>query len=151
MTKAIVITVSDSRAAGLREDRSGPAVARVLAMAGFHVAEIVVVADEQSLLEAQLRHHANSARLVITTGGTGIAPRDITPEATRAVCDRILDGVAEQMRTAGKHETPFAVLSRGICGTRGTVAHLESAGKPAGGRDLARCGARTIAARSASP
>jgi molybdopterin adenylyltransferase len=132
MTRAIVITVSDSRAAGVREDLSGPAVARVLGAAGFDVPEITIVPDEQPLLEAELRRRCETVRLIVTTGGTGIAPRDVTPEATRAVCDRLLDGVAEQMRHAGLVETPFAALSRGVCGTRGQSLILNLPGNPKG-------------------
>jgi molybdenum cofactor synthesis domain-containing protein len=132
MTRATVITVSDSRSAGAREDLSGPAIARVLRAAGFDVKEIVVVPDEQSLLEAELRRQASSVPLVVTTGGTGIAPRDVTPEATRAVCERLLDGVAEQMRHAGLAETPFSVLSRGVCGTVGRSIILNLPGNPQG-------------------
>jgi molybdenum cofactor synthesis domain-containing protein len=132
MTRAVVITVSDSRAAGVREDLSGPAVARLLEGAGFEVAEMVVVPDEQAMLEAELRRQSERARLVVTTGGTGIAPRDVTPEATRAVCDRLLEGVAEQMRHAGIAETPFAALSRGVCGVRGQALILNLPGSPRG-------------------
>ena len=132
MTSAVVITVSDSRSAGTREDLSGPAVARVLTGAGFQVAEVLVVADQQSLIEAELRRQCLRVPLVVTTGGTGIAPRDVTPEATRAVCDRILDGVAEQMRSAGKLETPFAALSRSLCGSCGQSLILNLPGSPKG-------------------
>ena len=132
VTRAIVITVSDSRSAGQRDDLSGPAVARLLADAGFAVDPIVLIPDEQPLLEQALCQHTQVARLVVTTGGTGIAPRDVTPEATRAVCDRLLDGVAEQMRAAGLAETPFAALSRGVCGTRGQSLVLNLPGSPRG-------------------
>lgn len=132
MTQAVVITVSDSRSAGLREDLSGPAVARVLGMAGFDVVEVALVPDEQELLEAELRRQAARVRLVVTTGGTGISPRDVTPEATRALCDRLVDGIAEQMRMAGVKETPFAALSRGLCGTLGQTLILNLPGNPKG-------------------
>ncbi len=132
MTRAIVITVSDSRSAGEREDLSGPAVARVLTDAGFAVDPVLLVPDDQPQLEQALRLHTRSARLVVTTGGTGIAPRDVTPEATRAVCDRLIEGIAEQMRTAGLAETPFAALSRGLCGTCGQSIILNLPGSPRG-------------------
>jgi len=132
MTRAAVITVSDSRSAGTQKDISGPAVARTLSSAGFEVIDTAIVADEQPLLEAELLSQCRRVRLVVTTGGTGIAPRDVTPEATRAVCERLLDGVAEQMRSAGLKETPFAALSRGICGTRGQSLILNLPGSPGG-------------------
>jgi len=117
MIQAAVITVSDSCSRGEREDLSGPAVARELEAHGFDVRERLSVPDEREAIEDALREAAKQAGLVVTTGGTGIATRDVTPEATRAVCDRLLDGVAEAMRAAGREETPFAALGRGICGT----------------------------------
>lgn len=129
---AVVMTVSDSCARGERQDGSGPAVARELEAHGFTVIQRVTVADEQRLIEDALRKAANAARLVVTTGGTGIAPRDVTPEATRAVCDRLLEGVAEVMRSEGRRETPLAALSRGVCGTRGTTVILNVPGSPSG-------------------
>ena len=133
---AAVITVSDSCARGSRQDISGPAVAAELRAAGFETAEPVVVPDEQvaiqdAILDA-IRAAASSSRLVVTTGGTGISPRDVTPEATRAVCDRMLEGVAELMRAEGRRDTPMAVLSRGLCGTRGTTIILNLPGSPKG-------------------
>ena len=132
MTQAVVITVSDSRSLGEREDVSGPAVARALSSAAFDVIEILLVADEQRKIEAELRRQAERVRLVVTTGGTGIAPRDVTPEATRAVSDRLRDGVAEVMRRSGLSETPFAALSRGVCGARGQSLILNLPGSPKG-------------------
>ena len=99
--RAVVLTISDSRTRGERPDLSGPAVAASLQSAGFLVEGPYLIADEQPQIESALRTHAASAQLVVTTGGTGIAPRDVTPEATRAVCTRILDGFAERMRAAG--------------------------------------------------
>jgi molybdopterin adenylyltransferase len=113
----VVITVSDACSQGLREDLSGPAVARTLDANGFETIEMVTVPDEQPAIEDAIRRAAGMARLVVTTGGTGIGARDVTPEATRAVCDRLLDGVAELMRTEGRRETRWASLSRAICGT----------------------------------
>ena len=117
MTQATVITVSDSCSRGEQEDLSGPAVARELEAHGFDVQTRVLVPDEQKAIEDALREAAQRARLVVTTGGTGIARRDVTPEATRAVCDRLLDGVAEAMRAESRKETKFAALGRGVCGT----------------------------------
>ncbi|MGA7524374.1 MAG: MogA/MoaB family molybdenum cofactor biosynthesis protein [Acidobacteriaceae bacterium] len=127
-----MITVSDACSQGLREDLSGPAVARTLDVAGWETVLHLMVPDEQKLIEDAIRHAAKVARLVITTGGTGIAARDLTPEATRAVCDRLLEGVPELMRAEGRRETPMAVLSRGLCGTLGTSLVLNLPGSPAG-------------------
>ena len=129
---AIVLTISDSRSAGTQPDLSGPAVAKVLADAGFELGTVILIPDEQSAIEAELVRSCTQARLVVTTGGTGIAPRDVTPEATRAICDRLLEGVAEQMRLAGLQETPYAALSRAVCGTRGQSIVLNLPGSPRG-------------------
>jgi molybdenum cofactor synthesis domain-containing protein len=133
---AAVITVSDACSKGLRKDLSGPAVARELDASGFETVLRVTVADEQTAIEDALRRVAGSARLVVTTGGTGIGKRDVTPEATRAVCDRLIEGVGELMRTEGRRETPLAVLSRGVCGTFSasgcTAVILNLPGSPAG-------------------
>ncbi len=129
---AIVLTVSDSCFAGTRTDQSGPAVAERLRAAGFTVVRAHIIPDEQVQIAASLREAAEEARLVVTTGGTGIGPRDVTPEATRSVCDRILDGVAERMRSEGAKQTPLAALSRAVCGTRGTSLLFNLPGSPRG-------------------
>ncbi|RRA48316.1 MogA/MoaB family molybdenum cofactor biosynthesis protein [Acidipila sp. EB88] len=127
-----VITVSDSCARGERVDLSGPAVVRMLEAARFPVVDTCVIADEQPLIEDALRRLATQSRLVVTTGGTGLSVRDVTPEATRAVCGRLLDGLAEQMRAEGLKETPFAVLSRGVCGLLGATLVINLPGSPQG-------------------
>lgn len=127
-----MLTVSDSCAQGLRKDLSGPAIAEVLQSAGFAVATTMVVPDERPPIEAALRTLAAQVHLVVTTGGTGIGPRDITPEATRAVCERVLEGVAELMRAEGRRTTPLAALSRGICATLGASLVLNLPGSPRG-------------------
>lgn len=127
-----MITVSDSCSKGLREDLSGPAVTRELDAAGFETVLRVTVPDDQRVLEDALRRAAATVPLVVTTGGTGVGPRDVTPEATRAVCDRLLDGVSELMRAEGRCETPLAVLSRAVCGTRGSSLILNVPGSPRG-------------------
>jgi molybdopterin adenylyltransferase len=127
---AAVITVSDSRSKGLQKDLSGPAVARALRACGFEAISLLTVPDEQKAIEDALRQSAALARLVVTTGGTGIAARDVTPEATLAVCDRTLAGVAELMRAEGRRATPLAVLSRGVCATLGSSIILNVPGKP---------------------
>jgi molybdenum cofactor synthesis domain-containing protein len=132
MPQAAVITVSDSSYNGTRVDGSGPAVAQLLAASGFLVVEQVVVPDEQPAIEEALRSCARSAALVVTTGGTGVAPRDVTPEATRNVCERLLDGVPELMRAAGRSETIYASLSRALCGTLGQSLIVNLPGSPRG-------------------
>jgi molybdopterin adenylyltransferase len=127
-----VVTVSDSCSRGEREDRSGPGVAQLLENRDFSVTTRLVVPDDPVQLQNLLVRLAREVRLVVTTGGTGIAPRDITPEATAAVCERLLDGVAERMRSEGMRKTPLAALSRGVCGARGNCLILNLPGSPAG-------------------
>jgi molybdopterin adenylyltransferase len=129
---AAVITVSDSSSRGEREDLSGPAVAAALEAKGFHILAREVVHDEKNAIEDILIRLSGKARLVVTTGGTGIGPRDVTPEATQHICDRMLPGVAERMRIAGTEKTKFAALSRATCGTRGTALILNLPGSPKG-------------------
>jgi molybdopterin adenylyltransferase len=129
---AAVLTVSDSCSRGEKADLSGPAVAGALARCGFRVAERGLVSDEQSAIQKKLIQLCGMARLVVTTGGTGIAPRDVTPEATRAVCDRLIEGIAERMRAEGMRKTRFAALSRAVCGVRGTSLIVNLPGSPAG-------------------
>ena len=94
-----------------------------------------VVPDEIVAIQEKLVEFCRSARLVVTTGGTGVAPRDVTPEATRAVSDRLVEGIAEQMRSEGARKTKFAALSRAVCGTRGKSLILNLPGSPAGAVD----------------
>jgi molybdopterin adenylyltransferase len=129
---AAVLTVSDSCSRGEKKDLSGPAVAEALAQRNFHVVARSIASDEQTVIQKQLIEMCGSARLVVTTGGTGIAPRDVTPEATRAVCDRLVEGVAEQMRSEGMRKARFAALSRAVCGVRGTTLILNLPGSPTG-------------------
>jgi molybdenum cofactor synthesis domain-containing protein len=129
---AAVLTVSDSCARGEKTDLSGPAVAAALEKRSFQVVCRAVVSDESGAIQEKLIELCRSARLVVTTGGTGIAPRDVTPEATRAVCERLVEGLAEQMRSQGAHKTRFAALSRAVCGIRGTSLILNLPGSPAG-------------------
>jgi molybdopterin adenylyltransferase len=129
---AAVVTVSDSCSRGERIDLSGPAVADVLKKHSFTIVGTATVPDEQAAIQQVLMGWIDRARLVVTTGGTGIAPRDVTPEATRAVCERILEGVAERMRGEGAKKTPLAALSRAVCGARGKSVILNLPGSPAG-------------------
>jgi molybdenum cofactor synthesis domain-containing protein len=128
--KAAVLTVSDSASAGARADLSGPAVKQLLQQNHFVVETSEIVADEQAAIEAAIRRLANSAALVVTTGGTGIATRDVTPEATRAVCSRLVEGLAERMRSEGAKKTPLAALSRAVCGICGTSLVVNLPGSP---------------------
>jgi molybdenum cofactor synthesis domain-containing protein len=116
---------------GSRVDASGPALSAALEQAGFTVAAREIVPDERPVIEAAIRRLAEKADLVVTTGGTGIAERDVTPEATRAVCDRLVEGVGERMRNEGTRKTPLAALSRGVCGVRGRTLVLNVPGSPA--------------------
>jgi molybdopterin adenylyltransferase len=131
-TTAAVLTVSDSCSRGDKADLSGPAVAQALTRRNFQVLLRSLVADEREAIQEKLIELCRSARLVVTTGGTGIAPRDVTPEATVAVCDRMVEGVGQQMRSQGMRKTRFAALSRAVCGIRGTSLILNLPGSPAG-------------------
>jgi len=135
MMRAAVLTVSDSCFRGKRKDTSGPAVVALLASHGFTVAIHDVVQDEQPAIEQWLRTACGKAALVVTTGGTGLAPRDITPEATRAVCERLVEGLAEWMRAEGLKQTRYAPLSRGVCGTLGASLIVNLPGSPQGAVD----------------
>lgn len=132
---AAVVTVSDSCARGDRADLSGPAVGELLRKRNFSLIGTEVVPDEQSAIQTAIAYWVQEARLVVTTGGTGIAERDVTPEATRAVCERLLEGVAERMRFEGAKKTPFTALSRGVCGVRSKSLVLNLPGSPAGAVD----------------
>lgn len=131
-TRALVITVSDRCFAGSRQDLSGPAVASVLEGAGIPSIASQIVPDEIETIASALRRGAQDADLIVTTGGTGLAPRDVTPEATRLVCERIVEGLAEKMRSAGTKQTPLAALSRAVCGTVGSTLIINVPGSPRG-------------------
>lgn len=114
---ALILTISDSCFSGDRQDESGPAVARVLSAAGASGCDIEILPDEHDSITAALKKAAKDGmNLVITTGGTGFARRDITPEATASVCHRMVPGIAEKMRQESQLTTPFAALGRGVCG-----------------------------------
>ena len=118
MFRASVITVSDKGYAGQRQDLSGPLVAELLKAAGYHVLTVAIVPDDQAMIEAELRRHADEldAALIMTTGGTGFSRRDVTPEATAAVCERMAPGIPEAMRAYCLSITPRAMLSRAVAG-----------------------------------
>jgi len=132
MRTAAVLTVSDSSARGERADISGPATADLLRQNGFTATHQEIVPDDQAAIESALVRLSEQVQLVVTTGGTGIAPRDVTPEATRAVCSKLIEGIPETMRTEGAARTPFAILSRGVCGVRGRSLILNLPGSPSG-------------------
>jgi molybdopterin adenylyltransferase len=129
---ATVITVSDSCSSGRREDISGPAVSARLRELGFEVSNSTICPDDIDVLVDALHVAAVSFRLVVTTGGTGIGSRDVTPEATRIICTKLLDGIPELMRAAGLQQTPYAPLSRALCGSAAHALILNLPGNPAG-------------------
>ena len=129
-----MLTISDGVAAGTREDRSGDVLAELLGEAGFEV-ERRVVPDEREQIAAALAELAGGARVVLTTGGTGFGPRDVTPEATAGVLDRLAPGIAEAIRADSIAKTPHALLSRGLAGIRGSTLVVNLPGSPGGCRD----------------
>jgi molybdopterin adenylyltransferase len=132
--KAAVLTVSDGVSAGEREDRSGELLAELLAGEGYEV-ERRVVPDERAAITEAIRDLASSARLVLTTGGTGMGPRDVTPEATVSVLDRPAPGIAEAIRADSIAKTPHGLLSRGFAGVVGATLVVNLPGSPGGARD----------------
>ena len=132
---AAVITVSDSCARGDRADLSGPAVRELLRKRNFSLMGTEVVPDDQPAIQTAIAYWVQEAQLVVTTGGTGIAERDVTPEATRAVSERLVEGIAERMRFEGAKKTPFTALSRGVCGVRAKSLILNLPGSPTGAVD----------------
>lgn len=134
--RARVITVSDRSHGGLRHDESGPLLSSLLADLGFVDAAVVVVPDEQPEIEAALRGAvADGVDLVATTGGTGFAPRDVTPEATRRVIDREAPGLAEALRMFNRDKVPTTILSRAVAGVAATTIVVNLPGSPSGVRD----------------
>ena len=131
MRRALVLTASDGAAAGVRDDTSGGGVGERLEALGFSV-DRVVVSDERSAIENALEDGARDHELIVTTGGTGLTPRDVTPQATLAVVDYEVPGLAEAMRAAGRAITPFADLSRGVVGVRGRALIVNVPGSPKG-------------------
>jgi molybdenum cofactor synthesis domain-containing protein len=131
---AAVLTISDSASRGEREDRSGPAVVTELEKLGARVAISEILSDDRDLISARLRVYADrgDVNLILTTGGTGFAPRDNTPEATRAVIEREAPGLAELMRLRSLDETPLASLSRAVCGIRGRTLIVNLPGSTRG-------------------
>jgi molybdopterin adenylyltransferase len=133
MIQTAILTVSDSAVAGTRVDSSGPALAARIAEFGWNVAASAVVADDQSAIAVKLREWSDAGHaLILTTGGTGLSARDVTPEATRSVLEREIPGIAEWMRTRGIEQTKLAVLSRALAGQRKQSLIVNLPGSPGG-------------------
>ena len=135
MYTAAVLTVSDRSSRGERPDEAGPLAASLLEAAGYRVVETALVPDERPEIEAALIRLAERAALVVTTGGTGFSPRDVTPEATLAVCERLTPGIPEAMRAASLAITPRAMLSRAAAGIRGGTLIVNLPGSPKAARE----------------
>jgi molybdopterin adenylyltransferase len=135
--RVAVLTVSDGVAAGTREDTSGAAIRDWVLRRGAHVTEHAIVHDVRQDIAAELCRLADSGAVdvIITTGGTGLTSRDVTPEATSSIVDRPVPGIAEQMRSAGLARTPYSVLSRGVAGVRGSTLIVNLPGSTGGVRD----------------
>jgi molybdenum cofactor synthesis domain-containing protein len=131
--RAAILTVSDKGSRGERDDQSGPALATWMTERGVEVKALAMVADEEPLIAVALRDWADEGEvdLIVTTGGTGVSPRDVTPEATRTVLEREVPGFSEVMRAVSLRKTARAMLSRGVCGIRGRVLILNLPGSPA--------------------
>jgi molybdenum cofactor synthesis domain-containing protein len=132
--KAAVVTISDGVAAGEREDLSGTLLVELLEGERYDV-EHRVVPDERPKIAAAIRELAQTARVVLTTGGTGVSPRDFTPEATESVLDRSVPGIAEALRADAVKKTPHGLLGRGVAGIRGETLIINLPGSPGGCRD----------------
>lgn len=132
--RVAILTISDSAVAGTREDASGPAVSERCRELGWNVVNTALVSDEEAAIADKLKEWADSggAQLVLTTGGTGVAPRDVTPEATRRVLDREIPGLAELMRFKGLEQTKFSALSRAVAGVRKRTLIVNLPGSPRG-------------------
>ena len=132
--RAVVLTVSDGLARGERQDESGAVLEELLTAGGYQVVRRVVP-DERSEIAEAIEELSEEASLVLTTGGTGVAPRDVTPEATASVLERQVPGIAEALRADASQRTPHGLLSRGVAGTRGRTLVVNLPGSPGGCRD----------------
>ncbi len=132
-----ILTISDRSSRGERQDASGPMLKQIAERQGWTVGREGIVPDEQAAIRETLIHWADSTHLdvIFTTGGTGFAPRDVTPEATRAAIEREAPGLAEAMRSASLHKTPHAMLSRAVCGIRGRTLIVNLPGSPKAARE----------------
>jgi molybdopterin adenylyltransferase len=145
MMRAAIITISTSKAAGEGEDESGPRLAALAEALGAEIAGCDLIPDERAKIEERLRHWAQTERceLVLTSGGTGLAPSDVTPEATLAVIDREVPGIAEAMRAASREHTSHWMLSRAVAGVCGSSLLINFPGSP---RSIEQTGAALRAA-----
>jgi molybdenum cofactor synthesis domain-containing protein len=141
-----VLTISDAGSQGQREDSSGDAIVEMMSEAGFSQVQRAIVPDEREQIMDRLRKwcDAGAADVVVTTGGTGLGPRDVTPEATRAVIDIEAPGVAEAMRMETLKNTPFAMLSRGVVGVRNGCLIVNLPGSPTGVRETLEVALRAM-------
>lgn len=132
--RVAILTVSDSVSSGKSQDRSGPSVAARCKELNWEVVSTAVRADDRAAIEQWLREttDSKSADLILTTGGTGLGPRDVSPEATLAVVERVIPGFSEKMRAVGAEKNPRAILSRGAAGIRGTTIIINLPGSPTG-------------------
>ena len=137
MIKAAILTVSDSCLRGQREDVSGQTIKDILPADKFEICDYKITVDEQKDIEKELIRFADEVKadIVFTTGGTGLGPRDVTPEATAAVCQKMVPGLVEAMRLEGVKKTKNAILSRGVAGTRGNTLIVNLPGSPNGVRE----------------
>jgi len=144
--KAVVLTISDSASRGEREDQSGPAVVAELQSLKAEIVATEILPDERDRIAERLKQYADSgaANLIVTTGGTGLSPRDVTPEATRDVMEREAPGLAELMRAESLKITPLAALSRSVCGARGRTLIVNLPGSVRGARENLAAIARTL-------
>jgi molybdopterin adenylyltransferase len=144
--KAVVLTISDSASRGEREDMSGPAVMAELLSLNAEVVATEILPDDRGKIAARLSHYADTGgvNLIVTTGGTGLSPRDVTPEATKDVIEREAPGLAELMRAESLKVTPLAALSRAVCGTRGQALIINLPGSVRGARENFAAVARTL-------
>ena len=148
--KAVVLTISDSASRGEREDLSGPAVVSELQSLGAEIVATEILPDEREVIASRLRHHSDAgtdvgaANLILTTGGTGLGQRDITPEATRDVIEREAPGLAELMRAESVKITPLGALSRSVCGARGRTLIVNLPGSVRGARENLQAIARLL-------
>lgn len=135
MIRAAILTLSDKGSKGEREDRSGPAIKEILKAIDADVCYYDVLPDEKDLIKEKLIDYTNKVDLIITTGGTGLSPRDVTPEATREVIEREIPGIPEIMRIEGMKKTPRAMLSRAVAGIRRDTLIINLPGSPAAVRE----------------
>jgi molybdenum cofactor synthesis domain-containing protein len=144
--KAVILTISDSASRSEREDLSGPAVVGELRSLKAEIVATEVLPDDREQIASRLRHYADNtaANLIVTTGGTGLSPRDVTPEATKDVIEREAPGLAELMRAESLKITPLAALSRSVCGARGRTLIVNLPGSVRGARENLAAIARTL-------